>query len=73
MQFASTVIAASNEKNSNLTVKGILHSDDKSAAVIGTQIVYEGDKISGTAVVKISQNEVVFERNGKEWTQKVQP
>ena len=55
-----------------LIVKGVLYSEDNPAAVIGTQIVHEGDKISGATVVRINRDGVVLEMNGKRWTQKVQ-
>jgi hypothetical protein len=53
-------------------VKGIVHSPDNSCAVIGDQIVHEGDKILDAVVIKINKNSVEFEANGKKWTQKVQ-
>jgi hypothetical protein len=55
-----------------LIVKGILYSEDKASAVIGNQIMYEGEQIQGVTVVKISKDSVEFEMNGKRWTQKVQ-
>ncbi len=55
-----------------LIVKGIVYSEDNPSAVIGEQIVRQGDKISGITIVKISKDSVEFERNGKKWTQKVQ-
>ncbi len=54
-----------------LIVKGILYTEDKASAVIGNQIVHEGEKIRGVTVVKISKDSVEFEMNGKRWTQKV--
>ena len=54
-----------------LIVKGILYAEDKASAVIGNQIVHEGEKIRGVTVVKISKDSVEFEMNGKRWTQKV--
>jgi type II secretory pathway component PulC len=56
----------------SLIVKGILYSEDNPAAVIGTQIVHEGDNISDTTVVRINRDGVVLEMNGKRWTQEVQ-
>ena len=55
-----------------LIVKGIVYSDDKPTAVIGTQIVHEGDKVLGATVVKINKDSVEFKMNGEKWTQKVQ-
>jgi hypothetical protein len=55
-----------------LIVKGILYAEDNASAVIGNQIVHEGEKIRGVTVVKISQDSVEFEMNAKRWTQKVQ-
>jgi len=54
-----------------LIVKGILYAEDNASAVIGNQIVHEGEKIRGVTVVKISKDSVEFEMNGKRWIQKV--
>ena len=58
-------------KTIKLIVKGILYSEDNPSAVIGNQIVHEGDTIRGVSVIKISYDSVEFEMNGKRWTQKV--
>ena len=58
--------------NGNLIVKGIVYSEDRPSAVVGNQIVHQGDKISGVTVVKINKNNVEFEMDGKKWTQEVQ-
>jgi hypothetical protein len=55
-----------------IIVKGIVYSKDNPCAVIGDQILHQGDKVLGVAIVKINENSVVFEVNGKRWTQKVQ-
>jgi len=55
-----------------LVVKGIVYSQDKPSAVIGTRIVHEGDKVLGATVVKINVDSVEFEMDGKRWTQKVE-
>ncbi len=70
MQFGSVTTAQSGA--SGLIVKGILYSKDNSAAVIGSQILHEGDKVLGVTIVKINEKSVDFEMNGKKWTQKVQ-
>lgn len=53
-------------------VKGIVYSQDNAAAIIGTQVMREGEKVSGATIVKINRDSVEFEMNGKRWTQKVQ-
>jgi len=71
MQFGSvTTIAA---ESGGPLVKGIVYSKDNPTAIVGTQIVHQGDKVSGTTIVKINEDSVELERNGKKWTQKVQP
>lgn len=55
-----------------LVVRGISYSEDRRYAVIGTQTVQEGDEILGATVVKINQNSVEFEKDGKRWTQEVE-
>ena len=55
----------------SLLLTGILHSDDRPAAVVNTQVVYEGQQISGATVLRIEKDSVEFERNGRKWTQAV--
>jgi hypothetical protein len=52
-------------------VRGIIHSENKRFAVVGTHIVAEGENLSGITVVKIDRDCVEFERDGKRWTQQV--
>ena len=70
MRFGSA--ATGQAGASGLIVKGILYSEDNPSAAIGTQIVHEGDKVLGATVVKINEDSVEFEMDGKNWTQKVQ-
>ena len=70
MQFSSVTTAETG--TGGLVVKGIIYSEDKPAVVIGTEIVRQGDKVLGATIVKINENSVEFEMNGKKWTQKVQ-
>jgi hypothetical protein len=58
--------------DSGLVVRGIVFSEDEPSAVIGTQILYEGDEVLGATIVKVNIDSVEFERDGKKWTQKVQ-
>jgi len=60
-------------KPEKLVVKGILYSDDNPSAIIGTQIVHQGDKVSGATVIKINKDGVEFEREGEKWKQGVEP
>ncbi len=70
MQFGS--VATQTTETGGLIVKGIVYSKDKPSAVIGNQIVHEGDKVLDTVIIKINENSVEFEANNKRWTQKVQ-
>ncbi len=56
----------------NLIVKGIVYSRDNPAAVVGDQIVHEGDIISGASIIRIHRDNVEFEMNDNKWAQKVQ-
>ncbi len=60
------------ERMAKIPVKGIVYSEDSPAAVIGTQLVHEGDIISNITIVKINQDSVEFQINSKRWTQKVE-
>jgi hypothetical protein len=65
------VSAGSQGGNGGIVIKGIVYSE-RPAAVIGTQIVHQGDKVSGATVIKINENNVEFEMGDKKWTQEVQ-
>jgi len=73
MQFGSvTRYGQTHARTGKLIVKGIVYSKNNPSAVIGNQIVHEGEKVLGATVVKINKDSVEFEMNGKRWTQKVQ-
>jgi len=72
-QIGTQTTESAIDKNGILLVKGILYSDDNPAAVVGTAIVHIGDKILDATVVKISKDSVEFEKDGKRWTQALQP
>ncbi len=55
----------------NLTLRGILYSEDESLAMIGTSLVHEGQQVSGATVVKIDKDSVEFEMDGRRWKQMV--
>jgi hypothetical protein len=48
-----------------------LHSADKPAAIVDTQVVHEGQRVSGATVEKIDRDGVQFERNGRRWKQTI--
>ena len=70
MQFGS--VTTTQDGTGKLIVKGIVYSENNPSAVIGNQIVHEGEKVLGATIVKINKDGVEFEMNGKKWTQKVQ-
>ncbi len=53
-------------------VTGITHAEEEPSAIIGYDIVHEGDTIRGVKVVKIYRDKVEFEKDGERWTQGVQ-
>jgi hypothetical protein len=69
MQFG---LATSQTGTGGLIVKGIVYSEDNPSAVIGDQIVHQGDKILDVTITKINENNVEFEANSKKWMQNVQ-
>ncbi len=69
MQFGST---SGQTGAGGLIVKGIVYSKDNPSAVIGSQIVHQGDKILDVTVVEINENSVEFEAGNKKWIQNVQ-
>jgi len=56
-----------------LSVTGILFSDDNPSAVVGTRIAHVGDVIAGAKIVKINKKSVEFEKDGQTWTKTVEP
>ncbi len=71
MQKGSS-LSATGAQGGELAVRGILYSQDKPSAVIGSQIVHEGEKVSGATVQKINKDSVEFEMDGKKWIQQIQ-
>ena len=63
--------AANTENHGAIIIKDIVYSTDKPSAVIGSRIVYIGDKIHGMTVVKIDKDSVEFEKDGNRWEQNV--
>lgn len=77
MEFtrATTTKTTAEIESGQLTVRGILFDKDDpstSSASINDKVVFEGDEILGAKVVKIDENSVEFEMNGRKWTQRVQ-
>jgi hypothetical protein len=58
----------------DVVVRGIVVSEDRKYAVIGTNYLQEGGIVPGTniKVKKINPSNVEFEEDGKTWTQKVE-
>ncbi|MCX5645801.1 MAG: hypothetical protein NTZ17_14160 [Phycisphaerae bacterium] len=63
--------AAAAEPLVELVVTGILYSPDNPAAIVDTQVVHEGQQISGATVEKIEKDGIQFERKGRRWKQTV--
>ena len=57
---------------SSIIVRGIVYSDDKPSAVIGNDILHEGDTLGTVTILKINKDSVEFSGQGKSWTQSVQ-
>jgi predicted small secreted protein len=63
--------AHSSQQRPRLVVKGIVYSERNPSALVGKDIVHEGDTISGAQVVKIRSDSVEFSFNGTTWRQSV--
>jgi hypothetical protein len=57
--------------NSGIVVRGIAWSEDNPAAIIGTEIYYQGQAVNDAKIIKITTDSVEFEKEGKTWIQKV--
>lgn len=54
-----------------IIVRDIVYSHDRPSAVIGTKIVYEGDKVNDATIIKINRRSIEFDKNGEKWEQNV--
>ena len=52
-------------------ISGILYSADRPAAIVGSKIVYQENKLGDVRVVKINVDSVEFDKSGHSWTQKI--
>jgi hypothetical protein len=52
-------------------IRDIVYSKDKPSAVIGSRIVYVGDKINNITILKITKDSIEFEKDGERWEQNV--
>ncbi|MHC4622451.1 MAG: hypothetical protein ACYS4W_00945 [Planctomycetota bacterium] len=55
-----------------LIVRGIVCSEDEQYAIMGTQIVKEGETVLGAKIIKVREDGVELEKNGEVWVQKVE-
>jgi type II secretory pathway component PulC len=63
--------AADTQSENTLRVQGIVYSSKKPSAIIANQVVFEGDSIEGTRIIKIERDSVEFEKDGKRWQRQV--
>lgn len=74
---AEPIVASHSEtpdiaKIPEFAIKGIVYSEEKASAVIGADIVHEGDTLEGATILKIARTYIEFEMNGHGWKQAVQ-
>jgi hypothetical protein len=53
-------------------VSGIIYHEENPSAIVWDRVVYQGDTIDGYKVVRISKDEVEFEKDGKTLIKRVQ-
>lgn len=53
-------------------VRGIVYSEESPFAIVGIEMMREGEVVQGATILKINPDSVVFEKDGKIWTQKVE-
>jgi len=71
MHFGSSA-TADTDTSGPIVLKGIAYSEDNPFAIIGSEILREGDKIFDATIIKINRDSVEFEINGARKIQKVQ-
>jgi hypothetical protein len=54
-----------------VVVTAIVYGEENASAVVSGSVVHEGDIVEGFKVVKIYEDKVEFEKNGKSFTKKV--
>ncbi len=69
-KLSNSVLNPPEKKPAGL-VTGIVYAPGTSAAVVGTNIVHQDDKLGSIKVVKINADTVEFEKDGHNWTQTV--
>lgn len=70
--YVWTVKKETSESPEPGVVTGITYAEEDPSAIVGYDIVHEGDTIHGVKVVKIYRDKVVFEKDSERWTQGVQ-
>ena len=60
-----------NTEDLGIVIRGIAWSEDNPAVIIETEIYYQGQKVHGAEIKKITFDSVEFEKDGKTWTQNV--
>jgi type II secretory pathway pseudopilin PulG len=69
-EYLKESLSAEKPKPAVGVISGILYSERKPAAIIGGQIVHQGETIHKVKVAKIYPDKVEFEKNGDKWEQK---
>jgi len=60
--------------STGLQLDGIVFYSEKTpSAIINGEVVYEGETIAGTKIIKINRNSVSFQKGFRTWTQEVEP
>ncbi len=70
-QTVAVIVGPGPTTDSGIIVRGIAWSEDKPAVIIGTEIYYQEQVIHDAKIIKINMDSVEFEKDGKQWTQKV--
>jgi len=61
-----------NTKHSQKGLVGsIVYNESRPSSLINDQIIHEGDIIDGVTIIRIHEDKVEFEKNGKHWTQEL--
>lgn len=59
--------------SNEVSLTGILYTQDNPLAIVDGKIVHEGDTIGGVRILKIHKDDVEFERSGRQWSQRMRP
>lgn len=70
-QVSTDLTASQTSTSTGLILRGILYTQDRPVVMINSSLVYEGQQVGPVKVMRIAQDRVDFEMDGRRWVQMV--